>query len=230
MVAIAALAAACSTGDGGTTLIAPHGPAFGKAPAPTDPTTTFWFPLDDAALGVQSDHIATYVSGDSSGYADGVCGVHSKIFATAAASNSGDAIMGTDDPKFGDRHCRDYPRKLHLVMRDDAGNVAVQLSTTVFMNVHDVQNLTDVIPIGGNIARGFTFGEDPHCNGLHWTLVLPDQVTPSGANQVIVTRTSANTWVVQTQPYPNDKAYCLGDGQLYHVPVRFTIVASQALP
>jgi hypothetical protein len=224
-------AAACSAGDGGAALLTPHGLALGKTPAPTDPNATFWFPLADGALGLQSDHLPAYVSGDSSAYADGICGVHSKIFATASASNSGDAIMGTDDPKFGDRHCRDYPRKLHLILRDDAGNIVTQLSSTVFMNVHDVQNTTDVIPIGGTgVARGLTLGEDPYCNGLRWTLVMPDQTTPSGADQVIVTRTSANSWVVQTQPYPNDKAFCLGDGHLYHVPVHFTIVADRALP
>ena len=61
-------------------------------------------------------------------------------------------------------------------------------------------------------------------------MFLPDGTTPTGADKVIVTRTKADTWTVQTQPYPNDKAYCLGDGQLYHVPVRFTIVTDQALP
>jgi len=224
------LVAACSTESGGDKLLSPLSAAFGKTPAPTDPTATLWFPLADAALGLQSDHIAAYVSGDSSAYADGVCGVDSKIFATTAASNSGDVIMQTDNSRYSDRHCKDYPRKLHLVLRDDAGNVVTQLSSTVFMNVHDVQNTTDIIPIGGSLARNLTISEDPHCNGLRWTLVMPDRTTPSGANQVIVTRTSANTWDAQTQPYPNDKAYCLGDGQLYHVPVQFTIVASRALP
>jgi hypothetical protein len=95
------------------------------------------------------------------------------------------------------------------------------------MNVHDVENATDIIPIGSSAARGFAASQDPHCNGLHWTPVMSDQVTPSGA---IVPRTSANSWLVQTQPYPNDKAYCLGDGQLYRVPVQFTIVASRGLP
>jgi len=195
-----------------------------------DPTAQFWFPLDDAALGLQSDHIGTYLNGSFSVYGDGVCGVHSKIFSTASASNSGDAIMGTDDSKFGDRHCRDYPRKLHLILRDDLGATVVQLSSTVFMNVHDVENTTDQIAVGSTALRGLTLGEDPHCNGLRWTLVMPDQVTPSGANQVNVTRTSANSWRVQTQPYPNDKAYCLGDSRLYHVPVDFTVVADRPLP
>src|SRR5215469_12939225 len=98
-IAALAIAAACATGDNEATLVGPHSAAFAKGPPPppppTDPATTFWFPLADAGLGVQSDHLFT--SGDSSAYADGVCGVHSKIFATASASNSGDAIMGTDD-------------------------------------------------------------------------------------------------------------------------------------
>ena len=52
----------------------------------------------------------------------------------------------------------------------------------------------------------------------------------STPDDVIVTRTTANTWVVQTQPAPNDKAFCLGDGQLYHVPVHLTVVTDQPLP
>lgn len=229
--AIAVLAAGCSANsDSAGFPAAPQAASLAKSPAPTDPTATFWFPLADASLGLQSDHLAPYIHGDSSAYADAVCGVDAKIFATAAASNSGDATIQTDNPKYADRRCADYPRKLHIVLRDDAGNVATQLSSTVFMNVHDVENTTDIIAIGDSVFHGFTLGEDPHCNGLRWTLVMPDQVTPSGANQVIVKRTSLNTWVVSTQAYPNDKAYCLGDGQLYHVPVRFTIVASRALP
>ena len=174
MVALVALVAACSSGDGGTAPLTPHGPTLGKAPAQTDPTATFWFPLADGALGLQSDHAAAYTSGDSSAYADGVCGVDSKIFATTAASNSGDAIMQTDDPRNGDRKCKSYPRKLHLILRDDGGSIVTQLSSTVFMNVHDVQNTTDIIAIGSSLARGLTLSEDPHCDGLRWTLVMPD--------------------------------------------------------
>ena len=59
---------------------------------------------------------------------------------------------------------------------------------------------------------------------------MPDGVTPSGADSVIVTRTSPNTWTAQTQPYPNDKALCVGDGKLYHVPVQLTIVTDRPLP
>ena len=44
------------------------------------------------------------------------------------------------------------------------------------------------------------------------------------ADSVIVTRTATNTWLVTTQPAPNDQAYCKGDGRLYHIPLRFTVV------
>ena len=195
-----------------------------------DPTAQFWFPLDDAALGLRSDHLAAYVQGNTSVYGNGICGVQAKIFATASASNSGDATMQTDNSRSKDHTCKAYPRKLGIVLRDDAGNVVTQLSSNVFMNVHDVENTTDQIAVNATAARGLTLGEDPHCNGLRWTLVMPDQVTPSGANQVNVTRTSANSWHVQTQPFPNDKAFCLGDGRLYHVPVDFTVIADRPLP
>ncbi len=228
MVALVAFAAACGTGDVGNTLVSPHGPAFGKTPAPVDPTATFLFPLDDAALGLRSDHIATYVSGGSSAYADGVCGVHSKIF--AYETDNGDAIMGTNDSKYADRRCPNYPRRLQLVLRDDAGNIVKQFSTGAYFNVYRVEDNTDLIPIGTTVLRSFTIAQTAGGCDVWWKPLLGDQVTPTGADQVNVTRTSATTWLVQTQPYPNDKAYCIADGHLYHVPVSFTIVASQAVP
>ena len=227
-IAVLTIAAGCTIDDNEGTLAAPHGAAFGKAPpGPADPTTTFWFPLADAGLGLQSDHLFT--SGDSSAYASGVCGVTSKMF-VYPTSNSGDATMQTDNPTAKDHTCSAYPRKLHVILRDDGGNIVTQTWSTMFMNVHDVENTTDIIPIGTAVARGFALSEDPHCNGLRWQQMVPGLPTPSGADEVIVTRTSADTWVVQTQPYPNDKAFCMGDGQLYHVPVHLTVVTDQALP
>src|SRR5262249_17958738 len=89
-----------------------------------DPAAQLWFPLDDAGLGLQSDHIAAYAQGGNSIYADGVCGVHGHIFATTAASNSGDVTMQTDNSRYRDHRCPDYPRQLHIILRDDAGNIA----------------------------------------------------------------------------------------------------------
>jgi hypothetical protein len=194
-----------------------------------DPTAQFWFPLDDAGLGLYSDHLPAYIQGNVSVYADGVCGVHSKIFATGTVNGGGDAIMSTDQTKYGDHHCADYPRKLGMVLRDDAGNVVAQLSSSAYLNAYDVEATTNNIPIGSTVTHSFTLSNDQRCSGLRWTLKMPDG-TPSGADQVNITRTSASTWDVQTQPYPNDKAYCIGDARLYHVPVRFTIVADRALP
>jgi len=40
---------------------------------------------------------------------------------------------------------------------------------------------------------------------------------------VLVTRVNSYTWDVQTQPYPNDRAYCDANGQLLHMPLRFKV-------
>src|SRR5262249_17298029 len=115
-----------------------------------DPTVQLQFPLNDAPLGLRSDHIATYVQGNVSVYAHAVCGIHALMFAT----NGGDVVMETNDPKFSDRHCPDYPRQLGIVLRDDAGNVVTQFSSAGGMNTRSVEDLTAPMPIGSTIARG----------------------------------------------------------------------------
>ena len=52
-----------------------------------DPTASFAFPLSDGSLALRSDHL--YSDGTNSVYADGVCVVSGRIFATDAGSNSG---------------------------------------------------------------------------------------------------------------------------------------------
>ena len=72
LLLLSAIVVACSEGGDGSTLVAPQSAGLAKAPV-TDPTATFKFPLDDAALAVKSDQLfgdATY-----SLYAEGVCGV-----------------------------------------------------------------------------------------------------------------------------------------------------------
>jgi hypothetical protein len=186
-----------------------------------DPTAVFAFPLSDAGLGVRSDR--KYLSGDASIYAEGICGVHSKIFATNGASGSGDAIMNTEDPAYRNRKCAEYPRMLTV----DFGNGTVR-TTTVFLNTFQIQNAFYRINVGDTVKRAMGLG-GAGCNGLAWRAVLQDG-TITGADSVLVTRTSTRTWTVQTQPAPNDKARCAADGQLYHIPVYFTITASRDLP
>ena len=57
--------------------------------------------------------------------------------------------------------------------------------------------------------------------------------TLSGSDQVLVTRTAADTWVVQTQTdetdpvtlqtIHHDKVWCQSNGKLYHMPAYFVI-------
>ena len=190
------------------------------AVTPADPKAQLWFPLADNGLGLKSDHLSAYIQGDSSAYTDGVCGVQAKIFATTAASNSGDATMNTHNPRFGDPHCRDYPRTMTI----DFGDGSAPEVSTVFINVHDIQrdnDPNDQIPLGATQLRPMGISET-RCGNLLWKLVTGDG-TPTGADKVQVTRIAEGEWLVTTQPYPDDKAYCQGDGQLYHVPVRFSI-------
>ena len=184
-----------------------------------DPKAEFLFPVDASGLGLSSDGL--YVSGDQSVYQNGVCGVDSKIFATTQLSNSGDAIMQTDNPKYMNKKCPAYPRKL-LVSYGDG--TAPQWST-VFVNVGDIErdnDPADQIAIGSARLRALHVN-DSRCGGLVYQDHIADG-TLTGADSVIVTRTAADTWLVTTQPAPNDKAYCKADGQLYHIPVRLTVV------
>jgi hypothetical protein len=187
----------------------------------SDPTAEFWFPTDDATLGLRSDHM--YLNGESSVYASGVCGVTSKIFATEQNSNSGDAIMSTANPQGGGRKCDNYQRLLTV----DYGDGVVQ-SVTVFLNVRQIANTTYQIPLGTTVSRTMGMNET-RCDGLVWTSILLDG-TLTGGDSVKVTRTSANSWLVETQPYPANKAYCRADGQTYHVAARFTVVSATPLP
>jgi hypothetical protein len=189
------------------------------AVTPADPKAEFLLPLDATGLGVSSDGF--YVSGDQSVYRNQVCGVDSKIFATTEYSNSGDAVMQTDNPKYTDNKCVNYPRKVLI----DYGDGTTPQWTTVFFNVGDIErdnDPADQIPIGTSRLRALHIN-DVRCGGL----VYQDHIAggaPTGADSVIVSRTAVDTWVVTTQPAPNDRAYCKADAQLYHIPVRLTVV------
>ena len=188
-----------------------------------DPTAEFWFPLDDTALGVRSDHL--FVSGGSSVYANGVCGVASKIFATEQYSNSGDATQTSANPSSGGRKCVNYPRLVTV----DYGDGDVR-SSTVFMNVRQIANTTYQIPIGTTVKRSMAIQES-RCEKLVWqTANLLDGTPTQGADSVNVTRIAADSWRVETQAHPANKAYCLADGQTYHIAVRLTVVSSRPLP
>lgn len=221
MIVLATMLSACDAPESGRSVLSTE-PMLAKAPpGPSDPSAAFWFPLDDATLGLRSDHL--FVSGTSSVYAHGVCGVNSKIFATESASNSGDAIMHTNNPRFGDRKCANYPR--NVTIEYGPGDVE---SATVFMNVRQIANTTYQIPTGTTVRRVLAI-QAGRCESLRFITATADG-TYLGADSVNVTRVDASTWLVETQPAPNNKAYCNATGQLYNIAVRFTVVSSSALP
>jgi hypothetical protein len=186
-----------------------------------DPTAAYLFPLDDAALDVKSDR--QFTSGGNSVYGDGVCGVGSKIFATEAASNSGDATMQTNNPTRKDRKCAAYPRKLTVVF-----GPGDQQTSAVFINTRHIQNTTYSLPIGFTDRHILNINE-ARCDGLRWTRNGAGGEF-LGGDSVNVTRVDASTWLVESQPYPNNKAYCNNTGQLHHLNVRFTVVANRPMP
>jgi len=79
------------------------------------------------------------------------------------------------------------------------------------------------MPVGTTRLRGLNI-QDTRCGAFVYMGTMADGTSTNGADSVLVTRTSATTWLVQSQPAPNDKMYCKGDGKLYHVPVQFTVI------
>jgi len=185
-----------------------------------DPSASFWFPTDDALLGLRSD--GQFLSGASSVYTGGVCGVNSKIFATTAASNSGDAIMHTNNPANKDRKCAQYPRKITVVF-----GPGDQSTSPAFINVREIANTSYQIPIGATVRRALHINE-ARCDGLVFTGQFAGVST--GADSVNVTRTGGSSWLVETQPFPDNEAYCRLTGQKHNIAVRFTVVTDRPMP
>ena len=189
-----------------------------KPSGPSDPTASFLFPTSDGALDVRSD--SEFVSGSNSVYADGICGAKAKIFATEGASNSGDATLQTNNPSTKDRKCPAYPRTLTVVF-----GPGDQQTSAVFINLREIANTTYQMPIGTTVRRGLHLNE-ARCDGLIWQTEMRDGTNTLGADSVSVTRTSATTWEVASQPYPDNEAFCRNLNQAFHLNVRFTVVAS----
>ena len=215
------LLVACS--DSGTNPLSPHAESANAArvSGPSDPTATWKIPVADAGLGLRSD--GQFTDGTYSVYADGVCGVKAKIFATTQASNSGDATIQTSAPKGG--KCG---RRFTLSYPDGYTETLPS-----FNNLHEVQNTTFSIPIGATVNRrlvinpGVLQNNPSRCGRL---IFGPNAATGAGSDSVQVTRIDARTWQVQSQASPSDLAHCENNGQLYSMRVNFVIVSSSALP
>lgn len=200
-------------------------PVFAKGgPAPTDPTATWMLPLDDQGLAFRSD--GQFSDGTYSVYANGVCGVDAKIFATTQKSNSGDGIIQTNPAGKGKNPCaRSFT--LHY---PDGFTETLQS----FNNLRKLQNTDTVIPIGATVTRQLILNPSvmgpSRCGRLLWG--EGDFGGGVGSDSVLVTRLDERTWHVESQPPPKNKAWCRDmDGALLDMPpVSFRIVSDRDLP
>jgi hypothetical protein len=194
---------------------APTAPSNVDLPAPSarasDPTATWTIPAPDGVLGLSSD--------GQGAYANGVCGVSAKLFATTAGSNSGDATIQTAKGK----NCT---RRFTLRYPDGATE-----SVLSFNNLLQLQNTTYSIPVGSTAKRrlilnpGAIASNPSRCGRL---LFGPNGLVGVGSDSVNVTRTSASSWQVQSAG--SNLAYCEANGALYAMPVSFTVTSSVPLP
>ena len=194
-----------------------------KSPGPTDPTASWLIPLNDAGLSLRSDH--TNGDGAYSVYANGVCGVSTTIFATTERSNnpSGDATITVGEKG----RCS---RRFTVAYPD-----GVTESVGSFNNLNTIETPTYAIPIGQTVKRGLVFNpgqvnsNPSRCGTLFFGPEL--RTGPSvGGDSLLVTRMNDSTWQVESQPAPNDHAYCKANGQLYELRVSCILVASRKLP
>ena len=184
-----------------------------------DPLASFHFPVG-AAVDVRSDDL--YQTAGYSVYSTGVCGVYAKMYATGSLASGGDATMQTNNNRYRDHKCPAYPRTLTLTYSDGVVETA-----PVFMNVRNVQSGISSIGIGATVKRALAI-QTPRCEQLLWSSVR--QGVPIPADSVLVTRLASDTWRVQSQPPPNNKASCQANGVVYDMDVDFTVVTDRPLP
>jgi len=196
--------------------------ALSTASPTANPTATWAFPLDDAALSVRSDRKFPDASGTYSLYANGVCSVSSTIF----YGGSGDNTIQFSYPK-----AKTCGRTWTVVYPDGFSETLAYQG-----GVQVLENTGYAIPIGATVLRHMRFGTgrngNPVASRCGQGLVFgPGGANPAlGSDSVSVHRVDASTWEVSSQPAPNDRAYCIDNGQLYSMRISFRIVASGPLP
>jgi hypothetical protein len=227
----------------------------GKPSQTVDPTAAVYI-SNDASAYFRGDGLAAYLEpststfSGSSRYLDGECGVTAKVFGTAGGS--GDMVYGTASTQ--DHKCTAFPRKARFTFAliNTDGTVTADGSETAISggNLGQLEQAPNngnsgfYIPVGTSQLRGLHVGDDTgKCasssgGGIAFRPVLIDG-TFAGADDVTVHRDAADTWTVTSQPDeidPNtgatihhDKAYCKGNGKLYHFPIHFSIRTSRGL-
>ncbi|AMW04178.1 hypothetical protein [Gemmatimonas phototrophica] len=221
LLALLAPLGACTTNEPVTTEVG--GPAFAKATTTADPTATWYLPAANSGLTGDGAYLTS--GSTESVYANGVCGVSTRIF--ASATGSGDATLQTDNPTSKTRTCAAFPRKVTLSYVNEAG-VAIVDRRPVFMNVRSIATFGSAIAVGetrdGIFAVNLS-GTGSGCNALRWNIVFDGATT--GASYISVTRLDPTTYQVRSAP--GAKAYCVDNGQLYDIHVNFRLVSSRAI-
>jgi hypothetical protein len=238
LLAVVMAAAACSPDARDSS--SPVEPQFGKPAA--NPTPTFYI-SNDAANGLRADGVYLEADG-SSRYKPGECGVSSAFFLDKGAS--GDVTLSTAGSR--DQRCAAYPRRVRisyeLINADGSTTSEGSYNGISFLNVRKLQktdslgNVVSYVPIGETQSRTMAFSDENFKCGVGGIgAILFSSITQegivTGADSVRVTRLSADTWQVFTAPdeidavtgqtIHHDRAWCRGNGKVYHMPVRFTV-------
>lgn len=207
-VFVTALAAGCADSRPATSPLAPADARFAKGASSGDLVATFVLP-NSGGYALLGDGKYLDASGQST-YADAVCGVHAVIF---TGNGGGDATMQTNNAKFADRKCRDYPRKVWV---GGETNALVE----VMLYVARLDQPGAEIPIGGQEDRPVSINPASGSCGRY------SFDGASGSDLATVTRIDAKTWLVQSKPAPNNRARCVSDGTgPYALDISFTVIA-----
>ena len=160
------------------------------------------------SLGLRGDGKYLDASGQST-YANGICGVSSRIFVD---NGGGDAIMYTNDTKYRDTKCADYPRTVFVGAETNA-RVAVQFF------IEALHQPGAEIAIGDSLDRYATISPaSGPC--LRYSFAIN-----AGGDRLVAKRADAGTWLVHTKPAPNNRAVCMDDGRVFAMDVELTVHA-----
>ena len=242
-----AAAIACGRETISPSAMAPTAPALAGGRV-SQPTATFYL-TNDAEYLLRGDGV--YLEGASSPFAgtsryrDGECGVTSVVF--ALSGGSGDGTMNTGSTG----RCSRRIRLTYARINADGTTTSEGWSTTSsFLNVRKLQvaatptTASNTIAVGADSLRTFAFDDGGARCGTSGTAAIAfvpmlKDGTVTGADRVNVHRDAADLWTVSTLPdeidavtgqtIHHDKAYCAGNGALYHMPLRFTIRSSTPL-
>jgi hypothetical protein len=239
-VAVLAALASCTAPDSSPTALHPTTPAFAGGKV-SNPTATFVLANDPAYL-LRGDGLSTDPDGGSR-YGNGDCAVSTVIY--AIAGGSGDATL-----TMGHGKCTRNVRIAYASINADGSTTSEgSLTTDSFLNVRKLEvaasgsTPASAIPVGGEETRTFAFSDGGAKCGTGGTGAIAfDPVlydgTVTNADFVQVHRDAADSWTVSTLPdgvdvdghvVHHDKAYCRGNGKLYHMPLHFTIKSSVPL-